>query len=123
MAEAGNPDARISGTIPVRGRRLERVEEGEDTGAGNPDIRVPESLKTKVGLRAERAEKEKDAEGRRAGNTRKEDIREDEQTIDAYIAGKRPSNGRDNTLGGQEGPNKPEVRHVPGGTWLKQVRS
>ncbi|KAJ1187534.1 hypothetical protein NDU88_004309 [Pleurodeles waltl] len=102
--------------VTYLGRRSERVEEGEDAGAGNLDIRVPESLKTKVGLHAARAEKEKDANGRGAENRRKEDIGEDEQIIDAYLGERRPSNGRDNTLEGQDGPKKPEVRHVPGGT-------
>ncbi|KAJ1145108.1 hypothetical protein NDU88_011400 [Pleurodeles waltl] len=114
---------RIPRNIPIEGRRAQSAEEGEAAGAGNPDIRVPESLKSKEGLRAGCTEREKDAERRAAESAEKEDSGEDERTIDPYLGEGGPFNARDNPTEGQDGPKKPELRHVPGWTWLKQVLS
>ncbi|KAJ1114736.1 hypothetical protein NDU88_002967 [Pleurodeles waltl] len=106
----------------MEGQRAQRAEEGEAAGAGNPDIRVPESLKSEEGLSVRHAEKkkEKDAERREAESADKEDSGEDERTIDPYLGEVGPLIARGNPAEGQDGPKKPELRHVPEGAWLKQ---
>ncbi|KAJ1199174.1 hypothetical protein NDU88_003012 [Pleurodeles waltl] len=123
-AEAGNPDIRVPENIDREdGQSVQRTQEEDAIAAGNPDIRVPKNLKRKNGLRAARAEKEEDAEGKTAESADREDSGEDKKTTDPYLGEEEPLNARDNTTEGQDGPKKLELRHVPGGTWLKQVRS
>ncbi|KAJ1181062.1 hypothetical protein NDU88_006273 [Pleurodeles waltl] len=110
--ETGNPDIRIPENLPAKGRRAERAEEGKTAGAWNSHIRVPETLKSKEGLRAWRAEREEDAEGRGAENIEKGDSGGDEGTNDPYLGERLTFTGREDTSEGQDGPKKPEVRHV-----------
>ncbi|KAJ1117754.1 hypothetical protein NDU88_005951 [Pleurodeles waltl] len=85
---------------------------------GNPDIRVPEGIEKKNGLHKEEGEKNENAdedagpERRRPGDTEK---RPDagktlKMTTQCQITTKREPEGR-------------RFHHVPGGTWLNQVRS
>ncbi|KAJ1088457.1 hypothetical protein NDU88_001614 [Pleurodeles waltl] len=121
-AEVGNPDIRISENLPIEaGQRAQRAEEGEAAGAGNPDIRVPKSLKRDEGLHARRAEETKDAERRDAESADEGNIGEHERELDSDIGEGGPFTAQGNTTEGQEGPKKPELRHVPGGAWLQQV--
>ncbi|KAJ1175978.1 hypothetical protein NDU88_001263 [Pleurodeles waltl] len=103
-----------------KGQEARSAEEGEDTGAGNPGIRVPESIKREEGLRVRGAEEEKDAEGRDAGNAETGSSGEDEEKPDSELGKGGTLAYRGNTPEWQEGPKKPELRHVPGGAWLKQ---
>ncbi|KAJ1191348.1 hypothetical protein NDU88_000664 [Pleurodeles waltl] len=119
--ETGNPDILISVNVPDEGRRAEQTEEEKTAGAGNPDIRVSERLKRKEGLRAQGAEGEEDAKEREAGNAEQIDNGGNEEENDPYIAERRPFDGQEDISRGQDSPNKPELRHVHGGTWLQQV--
>ncbi|KAJ1178422.1 hypothetical protein NDU88_003668 [Pleurodeles waltl] len=122
--EAGNPDIWVPENIDKEdGQRARCAQEVDALADGNPDIRVPEKLNRKKGLRAGCAKREEDAEGRGMGHERKEDSGGEEGTADPHLGERRPFEGRDDPSEGQYGPKKPEFRHVPGGTWLKQVRS
>ncbi|KAJ1214852.1 hypothetical protein NDU88_002463 [Pleurodeles waltl] len=111
--DIGNPDGRIPEHIPARSREEEPIAE-----AGNPDIRVRDSVKREDGLRARRTFKTRDAEeGRRQRGERREVVHG--QTP----AEEQKSTGQDDTAPGQDGPKELERRHVPGGMWLSQLRS
>ncbi|KAJ1165071.1 hypothetical protein NDU88_005501 [Pleurodeles waltl] len=110
-----NPDGRIPEHIPVRSKEEETIAE-----AGNPDIRVPNSLNREDGLRARGAPNTRDAEGG-------EDEQGGEQlnegrgvTHGQTLVEEQPNTGQDDSTTGQDGPKKLERRHVPGGTWLSQ---
>ncbi|KAJ1125321.1 hypothetical protein NDU88_003753 [Pleurodeles waltl] len=103
-------DGRIPENIPARRRDGETIAE-----AANPDIRVPDSVKTDDGLRPLRALKTRDADvGEMEGGERKETVHEETPTKE------QTDTGTEDTATGQEGPKELEHRHVPGGTWLSQ---
>ncbi|KAJ1151438.1 hypothetical protein NDU88_004219 [Pleurodeles waltl] len=101
--------------VPVRSREEETIAE-----AGNPDIRVPDSLKREDGLRARDALKTRDDEGR--GNEEGgEQLRERREVIHGQtLVEEQMNTGRVDTATGQDSPKELERRHVPGGTWLSQ---
>ncbi|KAJ1079590.1 hypothetical protein NDU88_000152 [Pleurodeles waltl] len=117
--ETGNPDVRVPENVPAEGR-AETTEEENTAGAGNPDIRVPEKLKRKEGLRAGKAEGEEDTRELDAEEARQTDHGGNEEENDPYIEERQPFDSRENTTRGQDSPTKPELRHVPRGTWLQQ---
>ncbi|KAJ1104080.1 hypothetical protein NDU88_001495 [Pleurodeles waltl] len=85
----------------------------------NPDIRVPNGIKREDALRACCTLRRKDhkEEGEAecgAGAEKRPDHTEEAEQAEAS-PGDKPK--------GREGPEEPERRHVPGGTWLRQVRS
>ncbi|KAJ1081634.1 hypothetical protein NDU88_001812 [Pleurodeles waltl] len=118
--EDGNPDIRIPINLPIEGREARSVEKGKAAGAGNPDIRVPESFKREEGLSTGRTGEEKDAEEKTAESADRENSGENEKTSDPHLGEEGPVNTRENPTEGQDGPEKLKLRHVPGGTWLKQ---
>ncbi|KAJ1082790.1 hypothetical protein NDU88_002955 [Pleurodeles waltl] len=84
--------------------------------AGNPDIRVPETEKTKDGLCTGRVGEEGDAE--RHGGAMKGGPEEAEGRPTSGESWKPVIQDRIET---REEPEERELRHVPGGTWLNQV--
>ncbi|KAJ1086343.1 hypothetical protein NDU88_006463 [Pleurodeles waltl] len=84
--------------------------------AGNPDIRVPETVKTDDGLRAARVVDERDAE------RHKEGTKEGPEKTEGRPTTREPRKPvvQDRIETGEE-PEERELRHVPGGTWLNQV--
>ncbi|KAJ1153349.1 hypothetical protein NDU88_006110 [Pleurodeles waltl] len=85
---------------------------------GNPDILVPEMVEIEDGLRTKGEEKEKDAN--RAVRTPRERPEEAEGRSNTREALKTSAQDQISTKGETE---EREFRHVPGGTWLNQVRS
>ncbi|KAJ1202384.1 hypothetical protein NDU88_006184 [Pleurodeles waltl] len=89
---------------------------------GNPDIRVPEALKVDDGLRVWRA-----SEGRDAGEDAEGDA--EKEKGGHGDAGRHPTMEELRTPSVQDLAETEEVsegrklRHIPGGTWLNQVRS
>ncbi|KAJ1191211.1 hypothetical protein NDU88_000527 [Pleurodeles waltl] len=93
-------------------------------GLGNPDIRVSQGVEKEEGQRAwEEGKKDGavgedgDVDGRDSTGKNipdDEDRRLDKQSL---------SKPRGNPTEGQESPEQRRLRHVRGGTWLKQVRS
>ncbi|KAJ1171844.1 hypothetical protein NDU88_003702 [Pleurodeles waltl] len=118
--ETGNPDVRVPVNVPAEGSGAEKTEEEKTAGAGDPDIRVPERLKRKEGLFARDAEGEEDAKEREAGKAEQTDNGGNEEENELYIGEWRPFDSREDTTRGQDSPTKPELRHVPRGTWLQQ---
>ncbi|KAJ1206718.1 hypothetical protein NDU88_002119 [Pleurodeles waltl] len=124
--ENGNPDIRILIDLPVEEREIQHLEEKKKVvGAGNPDIRVPESVKREEGMCAAHTGEEKDAEEKDAEEGRTEIAgREDREgykkNSDPHLGGTEPGNTRETPTEGQDSPEKLELRHVPGGMWLKQ---
>ncbi|KAJ1175743.1 hypothetical protein NDU88_001030 [Pleurodeles waltl] len=85
---------------------------------GNPDSRVPEVLEIDDGLRAQHVVEEEYAE------------RAEETPRGGFVTIEETSNQREalhpNTqdrIEAREETEKRELRHVPGGTWLNQVRT
>ncbi|KAJ1100939.1 hypothetical protein NDU88_006014 [Pleurodeles waltl] len=92
---------------------------GDASLAGNPNIRVPETVKIEDGLRVRRVEEEeRDAD--RAGGTTRGGPEETEGTPSTREA-LNPS--AQDQIATKEEAEERELRHVPGGTWLNQVRS
>ncbi|KAJ1138470.1 hypothetical protein NDU88_004853 [Pleurodeles waltl] len=85
---------------------------------GNPDIRVPETVEIEDGLRARREETGKDAD--RDARTPRERPEETEGRQNTREALKTSAQDRIATKRETE---ERVFRHVPGGTWLNQVRS
>ncbi|KAJ1092150.1 hypothetical protein NDU88_005262 [Pleurodeles waltl] len=113
-----NPESRIPVHVPVRGSEEETIAE-----AGNPDIRVPDSLNREDGLHAQRALETKDTEIG-VNQQGEEQLNEGRRVTDGQtLVKEQPDTDRDDPTTGQDGPKKFERRHVPGGTWLGQVRS
>ncbi|KAJ1177137.1 hypothetical protein NDU88_002399 [Pleurodeles waltl] len=109
--DIGNPDDRIPVFLPGQ-----QTEEDAITIPGNPDIRVPDGIKREDGLRARGAlgredAKEEGAERGRGTEKRSDRAQEEEQ---------KEASSEDNPKG-REGPEEPELCHVPGGTWLSQT--
>ncbi|KAJ1092918.1 hypothetical protein NDU88_006028 [Pleurodeles waltl] len=78
---------------------------------GNPDIRVPEGIEKKNGLHEEEGEEKENADEDAGPERRRADSGETmKTTTQGQITTKREPEGR-------------RFRHVPGGTWLNQVRS
>ncbi|KAJ1085076.1 hypothetical protein NDU88_005209 [Pleurodeles waltl] len=124
LTDIGNPDIRIPGNLPMKDDPEEqRGEEAEAAGVGNPDIWVPESYKSEKGLRTRCAAEGKDTETKDTENTDRGDSRENARRLESYHEERGTPTLRDNSTEEQRGPNKPELRNVPGGTYLKQVRS
>ncbi|KAJ1128881.1 hypothetical protein NDU88_007253 [Pleurodeles waltl] len=133
--ENGNLDFRIPINLRVDEREARRLEKANVVRAGNldirvparnsisPVIRVPASFKREEGLCAGRTGEEKDAEEERAEIAGSEDSGRDEKTSDPHFGEKEPENTRETPTEGQDSPEKLELRQVPGGNWLKQVRS
>ncbi|KAJ1218559.1 hypothetical protein NDU88_006137 [Pleurodeles waltl] len=123
----GNPDIRIPIALPVEERTQHRREEKEVADkAGNPDIRVPKSVKTEEGLcvwrtDGEKNAEEKDAEEERMETATREDIKGSEKNRDPHLGGTEAENNQETHTEGQDSPQRLELRHVLGGTWLKQV--
>ncbi|KAJ1097096.1 hypothetical protein NDU88_002223 [Pleurodeles waltl] len=108
--DTGNPCDWIPVSLPGQ-----QMEEDAIAIPGNPDIRVPDRIERKAGLRTCGAlgredAKEEGAEHGGGAEKRADSAQEEEQ--------KEASPG-DNPKG-REGPEEPEHRHVPGGTWLSQ---
>ncbi|KAJ1152587.1 hypothetical protein NDU88_005362 [Pleurodeles waltl] len=62
--------------------------------------------------------------GRPEESENKEDANESNTDIkEGEPANRGPLTSRDNPMEGNEGPRRQELRHVPGGAWLQQVRS
>ncbi|KAJ1097494.1 hypothetical protein NDU88_002612 [Pleurodeles waltl] len=118
----GNPDIWIPINLPGReGEVAGQTEEEKLVGAGNPDIRVPESVKTEEGLCVARAREEKDAEGNDNKKTRTEIAgNEGDEGRSGPHLGRTPRSTRETPTAGQGNPERLELCHVPGRTWLKQ---
>ncbi|KAJ1097617.1 hypothetical protein NDU88_002734 [Pleurodeles waltl] len=123
----GNPDIRIPIDLPVEEQKPQHREEKEvAVNARNPDIRVPKSVKREEGLCVARIEEEKDAEEEDAEEGRteivdREDNEEDKNNSDLHLGSTEPGHTRETPTEGLDSPKRPELRHVPGGTWLKQI--
>ncbi|KAJ1089052.1 hypothetical protein NDU88_002205 [Pleurodeles waltl] len=103
----GNPAIRIPKNVPVRG--CDEEEEDKIAEAGNLDIRVPDSLNIKEGLRTARALGSEDAEGGE-DEQRGEQVSEGERvTHDQNFVKKQPSKGRNDPATGQDSPKKPRL--------------
>ncbi|KAJ1142036.1 hypothetical protein NDU88_008364 [Pleurodeles waltl] len=106
----GNADERIPISLPGQ-----PTEEDAITIPGNPDIRVSDGIERKDRLRARIASGKEDAkeEGaeRGGGTEERPDHKQEEEQKEA--------SSEDNPKG-REGPEEPERRHIPGGTWLSQ---
>ncbi|KAJ1217783.1 hypothetical protein NDU88_005373 [Pleurodeles waltl] len=111
--DIGNPDGRIPDHIPAV------LEEGKTIAmTGNPDIRVPDAREREEGLHVWHAFTKTDAEEGDAENGRRR------ETSTTQTKKEEPTETHPgDTIMGQEGPEELERRHVPGGTWLSQVRS
>ncbi|KAJ1192006.1 hypothetical protein NDU88_001318 [Pleurodeles waltl] len=109
-------------SIGSRGGRIPEPLRGyqdyADAQTGNPDIRVPEIINTDEGLSGERVPNTEDAGG---GQNRDEDENgeDDEQR---RTTNSKPCSVKDAATKKENAENR-EFRHVPGGTWLHQVRS
>ncbi|KAJ1081440.1 hypothetical protein NDU88_001622 [Pleurodeles waltl] len=114
-----NPDVRLPVKIPAEGR-AEKPEEKNTAGDRNPDIRVPERFKRKEGLRVRDKEGEEDAEERDAEKAEHVDNGGNKEEDDPDLGERRPFDSRGDTTRGLDSPTKPDLRHVPGGTWLQQ---
>ncbi|KAJ1084920.1 hypothetical protein NDU88_005060 [Pleurodeles waltl] len=88
--------------------------------AGNPDIRVPETVKTDDGLRAGRVGEEGDAE--RHGGATKGGPEETEGRPTSREPRKPVVQERIETGEEPEERELRQLRHVPGGTWLNQCK-
>ncbi|KAJ1152263.1 hypothetical protein NDU88_005039 [Pleurodeles waltl] len=84
--------------------------------AGNPDIRVPETVKRDDGLRAARVGEEGDAE-RHGGATKGGP----EETGGCPTSREPRKPVVQERIESREDPEERELRHIPGGTWLNQV--
>ncbi|KAJ1142953.1 hypothetical protein NDU88_009265 [Pleurodeles waltl] len=120
--ETGNLDIQIPVTIPADGR-AGKPEEENTAGTWNPDIWVPERLKRNEGLRVRDAEGEEDAEKQEAEKAERVENGGNEEKDDPDLGERWPFDSWGDTTRGQDSPTKPDLRHVPGGTWLQQVRS
>ncbi|KAJ1202412.1 hypothetical protein NDU88_006212 [Pleurodeles waltl] len=118
--ETGNPDVWIPVTIPAD-VRAGKPEEENTAGAGNPDIWVPEKLKREEGLRVSDAEEEEEAEEQGAEKAERIETGGNEEEDD--LGERWPFDSQGDTTRGQDNPTKPDLRHVPGGTWLQQKLS
>ncbi|KAJ1085441.1 hypothetical protein NDU88_005573 [Pleurodeles waltl] len=106
----GNPSGRIPDSLSGR-------HDNEDATSltGNPDIRVPEGLKSEDGLHGGGAFVGEDAEG----DERTEKRRNWEAERRPATEELKTSSVKD-TAANAEVPDGRELRHVPGGTWLNQ---
>ncbi|KAJ1209112.1 hypothetical protein NDU88_004491 [Pleurodeles waltl] len=122
--EIGNPEGRVPFDSPEGGGDSGSREKEEGLiGTGNADIRVPEIIKSVEGLCVGEARKEEeDAERLDHGEKRIDDAKRegDGEPSRRSLEWTAPRNTLEAPAEGQEGPEKPEPRHVPGGTWLKQ---
>ncbi|KAJ1213433.1 hypothetical protein NDU88_001070 [Pleurodeles waltl] len=116
--ETGNPDVQIPMILPEDGR-TEKPEEKNTVGTGNPDIRVPKKLKREEGLHVGDAEDEEEAEERGSEKAERLETGEDEEKDER--GERRLFDSQRDTTRGQDSPTKPDLRHVPEGTWLQQV--
>ncbi|KAJ1152726.1 hypothetical protein NDU88_005501 [Pleurodeles waltl] len=118
----GNPDIRVLIDSPGREGEVAGREEGL-IGAGNPDIRVPESVKTAEGLCTRRVREEKDAKGKDSKKKRTEiaGSEGDKGSSGPHLGRATPGSTQETPTAGQESPERLELCHVSGGTWLKQV--
>ncbi|KAJ1207464.1 hypothetical protein NDU88_002855 [Pleurodeles waltl] len=111
--DIGNPDGRIPDQIPAV------LEEGKTIAmTGNPDIRVPDAIEREDGLRARCTFTNTDAEEGEAENGRRR-----ETSTTQTKKGEPTETDPGDTITGEEGPEELKRRHIPGGTWLSQVRS
>ncbi|KAJ1218914.1 hypothetical protein NDU88_006485 [Pleurodeles waltl] len=86
--------------------------------AGNPDIRVPETVKTDDGLRAARVVAERDT-----GGEKEEEKGRPEETGGRPTTEEPRESAEQNLAETGEVPERRELRHVPRGTWLDQDRN
>ncbi|KAJ1152895.1 hypothetical protein NDU88_005669 [Pleurodeles waltl] len=110
--DIGNPDERIPDPLPEH-----HGDEDAIAITGNPDIRVPEVIERDNGLHACCALRTEDAEEDAAEKRRRQSPSRRPQEED------QKNSSIEDTAMGKEGPEEREHRHVPGGTWLNQVRS
>ncbi|KAJ1099565.1 hypothetical protein NDU88_004665 [Pleurodeles waltl] len=110
--DIGNRDGRIPHSVPKH-----HGDEDAIAVTGNPDIRVPDIVKRDNRLRAQGALGAEDAEedavekrGRKPVPSGRPEEEEEKNSSTGDVAT------------GKEGPEERELRHVPGGTWLNQVR-
>ncbi|KAJ1163803.1 hypothetical protein NDU88_004255 [Pleurodeles waltl] len=108
-----NPDDRIPVSLPGQ-----QTKEDAFAIPGNSDIRVSEEMEIKDGLRARGASEKEDAKEKRTGRGGDLEKRPDHEPEEE----RTETHSEDNPKG-RDGPEEPERRHVPGGTWLSQVRS
>ncbi|KAJ1196914.1 hypothetical protein NDU88_000777 [Pleurodeles waltl] len=108
----GNPDDWIPVLLPGQ-----PTEEDAITIPGNLDIRIPDGIERKDGLRTRGAAEKEDAKEKGAergdGPEERPDHKSEEEQKEA---------SSEDTPKGREGPEEPERRHAPGGTWLSQLR-
>ncbi|KAJ1192453.1 hypothetical protein NDU88_001760 [Pleurodeles waltl] len=100
-------------------------EETDDVRAGNPDIQVPDSVKSEEGECAGRTREEKDAEEenneeRRTEIVDREDNEGDGKNSRPHLGRTEPRSMRETPTEGQESPERLKLCNVPGGTWLTQ---
>ncbi|KAJ1169344.1 hypothetical protein NDU88_001237 [Pleurodeles waltl] len=84
--------------------------------AGNPDIRVHETVKTDDGLHAAHV-----VAGKDAGREKEEEKGRPEETGGHLTTEEPRESAVQNLAETGEVPERRELRHVPGGTWLNQV--
>ncbi|KAJ1139364.1 hypothetical protein NDU88_005739 [Pleurodeles waltl] len=104
----GSPGGRIP-------ESLRGCQDNAGAHTGNPDVRVPEIIRSDEGLQGERVPNKEDAGG---GKEEDEDRNqeEDERTMTASPK----TCGVKDTTTKEEGAEDREFCHVPGGTWLHQ---
>ncbi|KAJ1209111.1 hypothetical protein NDU88_004490 [Pleurodeles waltl] len=111
--EIGNPEGRVSFDSPEGGGYSGSREKEEGLiGTGNPDIRVPEIIKSVEGLCAgETRKEEEDAKRLEHGEKRIDDVkRGDGEPSRRSLERTAPRNTLEATAEGQEGPEKPKPR-------------
>ncbi|KAJ1164022.1 hypothetical protein NDU88_004469 [Pleurodeles waltl] len=96
--------------------------------AGNPDIRVSKTMKREERQRARSTSTEEDEEEKYPGTEEERATGEDAGKSILDIGEEEPQDERLVNSGGyptegQGGPERQQFCHVPGGAWLQQVRS
>ncbi|KAJ1149419.1 hypothetical protein NDU88_002229 [Pleurodeles waltl] len=109
----GNPSGRIPKSLPGHQDNVDAI-----GVTGNPDIRVPKGMKREDGLRAARALEKEDA----GGDAEKDRGRNQEGEQRTPTEKPKTFSVKDTTTN-EEAIEGRELRHVPGGTWLNQLRS
>ncbi|KAJ1201576.1 hypothetical protein NDU88_005384 [Pleurodeles waltl] len=103
---------RIPVHVPDKGRRAGHTREKK--------TQTPERLKSKERIHAARAEEEEDAKEQETEIAEQLNHGGNEEEKDPYLGERWPFNGWEDIAKGQDSPNKPELPHVPGETWLQQ---
>ncbi|KAJ1152558.1 hypothetical protein NDU88_005333 [Pleurodeles waltl] len=107
-----NPSRRIPKTLPGHQDNRDAIDV-----TGNPDIQVPEGIKSDDGLLAGRA-----LEGEDAGGDARKDGRRNRKGEQRPLTEKPKTSSVMDTTTNKEVPEGRELRHVPGGTLLNQLQ-